>query len=36
VNPLDPIVRTPDGAIVVRVGTSPTDREVRAAAPPTD
>jgi hypothetical protein len=34
VNPLEPIVRTPDGAIRVTVGTSTAEREVRAAAPP--
>jgi hypothetical protein len=36
VNPLDPIVRTDDGAIVVKVGDSPSETEVRAAAPPPD
>jgi len=34
VNPLEPIVRTPDGAIRVTIGTSTAEREVRAAAPP--
>jgi hypothetical protein len=36
VNPLEPIVRNPDGAILVTVGTSPAEREVRAVAPPAD
>jgi hypothetical protein len=36
VNPLDPIVRGPDGTILVTVGTSTSQREVRAATPPTD
>jgi hypothetical protein len=36
VNPLEPIVRDPDGAIHVTVGSSTAEREVRAAAPPAD
>ena len=36
VNPLEPIVRDPDGAIRVTIGGSPVEREVRAAAPPVD
>jgi hypothetical protein len=36
VNPLEPIVRTPDGTIRVTVGTSDMERDVRAAAPPPD
>jgi hypothetical protein len=36
VNPLEPLVRTPDGAILVTVGGSTAEREVRAAAPPPD
>jgi hypothetical protein len=34
VNPLEPIVRDPDGAIRVTVGSSTAEREVRAAIPP--
>jgi hypothetical protein len=36
VNPLEPIVRTPDGAIRVTIGASTAEREVRAAAPPAE
>ena len=36
VNPLEPIVRTADGAIRVTVGSPPAEREVRAVAPPPD
>lgn len=36
VNPLEPIVRDPDGAIRVKVGSSTAEREVRAAVPPSD
>ncbi len=34
VNPLQPIVRTADGAILVTIGKSIAEREVRPAAPP--
>ena len=34
VNPLEPIVRDPDGTIRVKVGTSDAERQVRPAAPP--
>jgi hypothetical protein len=34
VNPLEPIVRGPDGTIRVTVGNSTTEREVRVATPP--
>jgi hypothetical protein len=34
VNPLDPIVRTPDGTITVTVTNWTGEREVRAATPP--
>jgi hypothetical protein len=34
VNPLEPIVRQPDGTIRVKVGSSDIEREVRPAAPP--
>ncbi|HMI87687.1 MAG TPA: hypothetical protein VK550_26555 [Polyangiaceae bacterium] len=36
VNPLEPIVRNPDGAIVVTIGSATAEREVRAAVPPPD
>ena len=36
VNPLEPIIRTADGAIRVTIGKSTSEREVRAAAPPAD
>src|SRR5262245_36745889 len=36
VNPLEPIMRSADGAIKVTIGNSTSEREVRAAAPPPD
>lgn len=36
VNPLDPIVRRPDGTIAVTVGSAADERDVRAATPPPD